>query len=80
MVSGQLKALLGVLAVAGYQNREKIAEFLRGLNAQQSAEANRDEGSASPRSGGGDLLGKLGSGRDSAASDPFSTGSPQEQF
>lgn len=65
MVSGQLKALLGVLAVAGYQNREKIAEFLRGLNAQQSAEANRDEGSASPRSGGGDLLGKLGGGRDS---------------
>lgn len=64
MVSGQLKALLGVLAVAGYQNREKIAEFLRGLNAQQSAEANRDEGSASPRSGG-DLLGKLGGGRDS---------------
>ena len=39
MVSGQLKALLGVLAVAGYQNREKIAEFMRGLNAQQSAEA-----------------------------------------
>ena len=31
MVSGQLKALLGVLAVAGYQNREKIAEFLRGV-------------------------------------------------
>lgn len=63
MVSGQLKALLGVLAVAGYQNREKIAEFLRGLNAQQSAEANGDEGSASPRSGGGDLPGKLGGSR-----------------
>ena len=31
MASNALKALLGVLAVAGYQNRDKIAEILRGL-------------------------------------------------
>jgi hypothetical protein len=29
MASNALKALLGVLAVAGYQNRDKIGELLR---------------------------------------------------
>jgi hypothetical protein len=38
-----MTALLGLLAIAGYQNREKIAEFLRG--------AQRDE-SQGPQSGG----------------------------
>lgn len=28
-----LAALLGLVAVAGYQNREKIGEFVKGLNA-----------------------------------------------
>ncbi len=31
MISGPLKALLRILAVAGYQNRDKIGELLRGL-------------------------------------------------
>jgi uncharacterized protein YidB (DUF937 family) len=65
MVSGQLKALLGVLAVAGYQNREKIAELLRGLNTQQTAGANQGGEASSPQTSGDDLLGKLGGGRDS---------------
>jgi uncharacterized protein YidB (DUF937 family) len=34
MMSGPLKALLGVLAVAGYQNRDKIADLLRGIQNQ----------------------------------------------
>jgi uncharacterized protein YidB (DUF937 family) len=40
-----MTALLGLLAIAGYQNRDKIAEMLRG--------------DGTPESGGG-LLGKLG--------------------
>lgn len=65
MVSGQLKALLGVLAVAGFQNRDKIAELLRGLNKPQPAGANTAPG-ASPRqtSGLDDLLGKLVGGKE----------------
>ena len=35
MMSGPMKALLGALAVAGYQNRDKIAEVLRGLQNRQ---------------------------------------------
>lgn len=31
MMSGPMKALLAVLAVAGYQNRDKIGELLRGI-------------------------------------------------
>jgi hypothetical protein len=31
MASNALKALLGVLAFAGYRNRDKIVEILRGL-------------------------------------------------
>src|SRR4249920_1031374 len=32
-----MTALLGLLAVAGYQNRDKIAEWLGGVGQQQSA-------------------------------------------
>lgn len=66
MVSGQLKALLGVLAVAGYQNREKIGELLRGLQknqpqAPQTEIPSTESGPSSRQSGSGldDLLGKL---------------------
>lgn len=66
MVSGQLKALLGVLAVAGYQNRDKIAELLRGLQKSEpqgagTGGAQTGSGETSRQSGGGldDLLGKL---------------------
>ena len=48
-----LTALLGLLAIAGYQNRDKIAEMLGGLGQRQP-------GSAAPGGLGG-LLGKLSS-------------------
>ena len=48
-----MTALLGLLAVAGYQNRDKIAEMLRGLG----------QGGPTPnhpgQSGGGGFLGQL---------------------
>ena len=48
-------ALLGLLAVAGYQNRDKIAEALGGLNRGSG-------GAAGPggQAGGGGILGNLG--------------------
>lgn len=59
MASNALKALLGVLAVAGYQNRDKIAEILKGLrNPQQPVPDGK------PQAGGGlgDILGGLTGG------------------
>ncbi|MDR6757880.1 uncharacterized protein YidB (DUF937 family) [Mycoplana sp. BE70] len=59
MVSNALKALLGVLAVAGYQNREKIGELLKGLTT-----ASQPGPDGQPQTGGGlgDLLGGLAGG------------------
>ena len=48
-----MTALLGLLAVAGYQNRHKIAEMLGGLNQQPG-------GTASHNDPMGGMLGKLG--------------------
>ena len=50
-----MTALLGLLAVAGYQNRDKIAEMLRGTSSNPGA------GPAAPGGLGG-LLGSLGGG------------------
>jgi uncharacterized protein YidB (DUF937 family) len=50
-----MTALLGLLAVAGYQNRDKLAEMLGG---HQKAGAPAPAGQPS---GGGDLLGNLAS-------------------
>jgi uncharacterized protein YidB (DUF937 family) len=50
-----MTALLGLLAVAGYQNRDKIAEMLRG--GQGAA-----QGTGQGQSGLGGLLGQLSSG------------------
>lgn len=56
MASGALKALLGVLAVAGYQNRDKVAEILKGLrNPQQPG----PDGTPQSGAGLGDILGGL---------------------
>jgi uncharacterized protein YidB (DUF937 family) len=51
-----MTALLGLLAIAGYQNRDKIAEFLRGAQRNPGAPAQ------GPQSGsaGGAILGNLG--------------------
>jgi uncharacterized protein YidB (DUF937 family) len=51
-----MTALLGLLAIAGYQNRDKIAEFLRG------AQADNSQGPQSGSAGGaipGNLRGML---------------------
>ncbi len=57
MASSALKALLGVLAVAGFQNRDKIADLLRGLQQPQG------DGSTGQQTGGlGGLLGGLAGG------------------
>jgi uncharacterized protein YidB (DUF937 family) len=57
MASSALKALLGVLAVAGFQNRDKIGELLRGLQPPQG------DGTPGQQSGGlGDILGGLTGG------------------
>jgi uncharacterized protein YidB (DUF937 family) len=62
-----MTALLGLLAVAGYQNRDKIAEMLRGAQGQagpgQGAPAGGTGGSHLPGygdGGGGGLGGLLG--------------------
>src|SRR6476659_5515914 len=47
-------ALLGLLAVAGYQNRDKIAEMVRGVG-QKAPDQNAQQ------SGVGGILGSLGS-------------------
>jgi uncharacterized protein YidB (DUF937 family) len=51
-----MTALLGLLAVAGYQNRDKIAEMLGGLKQQAGGGA----GQNNQAGGTGGVLGKLG--------------------
>jgi uncharacterized protein YidB (DUF937 family) len=51
-----MTALLGLLAIAGYQNREKIAEMLRGQGEPGGGQAGRGGG----QGGLGGLLGQLG--------------------
>lgn len=51
-------ALLGLLAVAGYQNRDKIADALRGLSGGATPPPGGQPNAGSPTSGG--LLGGLG--------------------
>jgi len=58
-----MTALLGLLAVAGYQNRDKITEMLGGIGKGTSADSGQS-GSApadSGQGGMGGLLGQLGS-------------------
>lgn len=59
MTSNALKALLGVLAVAGYQNRDKIGEILRNLGG--GAQSGND-GQSQTGGGLGDLLGGIAGG------------------
>ena len=53
-----MTALLGLLAVAGYQNRDKIAEMLRGAGSGNPGAP----GQGGQQGGLGDLLGNLGGG------------------
>src|SRR5437763_5581509 len=52
-----MTALLGLLAVAGYQNRDKISEWVGGLGRQS---APRDNQSRGPSGGLSGLLDQLG--------------------
>ncbi|GEO17098.1 YidB family protein [Microvirga aerophila] len=53
-----MTALLGLLAVAGFQNRDKIAEMLRGAGSGNPGAP----GQGGQQGGLGDLLGNLGGG------------------
>jgi uncharacterized protein YidB (DUF937 family) len=59
-----MTALLGLLAVAGFQNRDKIAEMLRGSTGSSSLGSSSPGGSGQlqPQGSLGGLLGNLGSG------------------
>jgi uncharacterized protein YidB (DUF937 family) len=54
-------ALLGLLAVAGYQNREKLAEVIRGMGQNRDRERDRLPGEGDRQQEGlGGVLGGLG--------------------
>jgi uncharacterized protein YidB (DUF937 family) len=55
-----MTALLGLLAVAGYQNRDKLAEWLRGASSKPGAPGQPHE-----QGGFGDLLANVRGGVDS---------------
>jgi len=62
-----MTALLGLLAVAGYQNRDKLAEMLGGLgqnaqNAQKTSNAGQETGLGGVLNQLRDSLGSAGSG------------------
>jgi len=61
MSRGPLTALLAVLAVAGYQNREKIGEVLRGLGNRAQPQPG-DTATSSDAGGVGDILGRFANG------------------
>ena len=55
-----MTALLGLLAVAGYHNRDKIAEMLSGIGQARPGGAGQSTpGGAGPSGGIGGLLGQL---------------------
>ena len=55
-----LTALLGLLAVAGFQNRDKIAEMLRGATASTAGAPGPGQQPGQQQGGLGGLLGNLG--------------------
>ena len=66
-----MTALLGLLAVAGYQNRDKIAEMLRGSAPNPSGAP----GSTAPGQGGlGGVLSQLGNSLGGAGAGGFLSG------
>ena len=64
MASSQMIALLGLLAVAGYQHRDQLGSLLGRVTGRDEASAPGSVPGSSPAtsaSGGGGLLGSLGS-------------------
>jgi uncharacterized protein YidB (DUF937 family) len=66
-----MTALLGLLAIAGYQNRDKIAEMLRGLGSSTPGGAPGQPAAGGAGAGGGlgGLLGQLKSSLGGASVD-----------
>jgi uncharacterized protein YidB (DUF937 family) len=56
-------ALLGLLAVAGYQNREKLTEMFRNMAQKKPGEGNRQDGLGGILENLGGVLGGAGAGR-----------------
>jgi len=71
-----MTALLGLLAVAGYQNRDKIAEMLRGVGTNPSAAPGTTApGATAPGQGGlGGVLSQLGNTLGGAGAGGFLSG------
>lgn len=57
-----LIALLAVVAAAGYQNRDKIAEVLKGLQGQQTPNSDGNVAQSPDQTGLGGILGRLANG------------------
>lgn len=74
MASGRMIALLGLLAVAGYQNRDKIGEFLGRMRGDQPPGTDPTAPGAERRGGILDGLGSLFGGGDTNASGTRSEG------
>jgi uncharacterized protein YidB (DUF937 family) len=55
-----MTALLGLLAIAGYQNRDKLAELLRGAQAKYGAPAGGSQAPGGAQGGRDDAPGNLG--------------------
>jgi uncharacterized protein YidB (DUF937 family) len=75
-----ITALLGLLAVAGYQNRDKIAEMLGGIGKSTSpGGGQRDSAQAGGGQGGiGGLLGEFSSGLSGATAGGILSGGLSE--
>ncbi len=57
-----MTALLGLLAIAGYQNRDRLAELMRGRQGAAGGANDSDAGEAADGAGLGGLLRSAGSG------------------
>lgn len=55
-----LTALLGLLAVAGYQNRDKIGEWMQGASRSTGSQASVPTGQGGAERSEGGILGNLG--------------------
>src|SRR3954465_13118788 len=69
-----MTALLGLLAIAGYQNRDKIAEMIGGAGQGSTGKAGATQG----QTGLGDLLGSLTGALGGAGAGGLLSGGPSE--
>lgn len=69
-----MTALLGLLAVAGYQNRDKIAEMLGGFGKSEPPAAGQTTQAATQQGGIGGVLGRLATSLGGASAGGFLSG------